>query len=144
MESFANLASNPKLWFGVSLAAFLLFAFRADNAAKGLGLTVVDPTTSDAKPKFSLLDVAKLGLVLAPILALLYVLKQISFVITLSLLLALCMYLWFTGYRSKIRRLQTLGLTAAERNILLSTFTLAVSSIFIGLAISAWIKRGAP
>ena len=144
MQSLANLTSNSQIWLGVSLAAFLLFAFRADNAARGLGLTVVDPTKAAKQKNFSLIDVAKLGLVVVPILAVLYVLKQVNFAVTLSLMLVLCMSLWHTGYRSRIRRLQTLGLPTAETVILLSTFTLAISSMFIGIAIAAWVKRGAP
>ena len=71
-------------------------------------------------------------------------LKQLDFVVTLAVLLILCLYIWFTGYRLKIRRLQKLGLAAADNAILLSTFTLAISSLFVGLAFSAWVQRGAP
>ena len=144
MQSVAKLISNPQIWFGVSAAAFLLFSFRADNAARGLGLTVVDPTKTAPQRDFSLLDVAKLASVIVPVLAVLYVLKQVNFAVTLFLLLVLCMYLWFTGYRLKIRRLQALGLSTAESAILLSTFTLAISAMFIGLTIVNLAKRGAP
>jgi hypothetical protein len=144
MQAVANLTSNPQVWFGLALGAFLLFAFRVDNAAKGLGLTVVDPAKGDGKRDFSLLDLAKFALVVVPMLAVLYVLKQLDFVVTLVVLLILCLYIWLTGYRLKIRRLQKLGLAAVENAVLLSTFTLAISSLFVGLAISAWIQRGAP
>ena len=144
MQSVATITSNPEVWFGLAVGAFLLFAFRVDNAARGLGLTVVDPTKSGEKRDLSLLDLAKFALVIVPLLAALYVLKQLDFVVTLSVLLILCLYIWFTGYRLKIRRLQKLGLAAAENAILLSTFTLAISSLFVGLAISAWVQRGAP
>jgi hypothetical protein len=144
MQSVASIASNPQVWFGLGVGALLLFAFRIDNAARGLGLTVVDPTKSSEKRDFSLLDSVKFVLVVAPLLAALYVLKQLEFVVTLAGLLILCLYIWYTGYRLKIRRLQNHGLAPAENVILLSTFTLAISSLFVGLAISAWIHRGAP
>jgi hypothetical protein len=144
MQSVATLTSNPQVWFGLALGAFLLFAFRVDNAARALGLTVVDPEESGEKRSFSLRDLAKLSLVVVGLLAVLYVLKRLDFLATLAVLLTICLYIWFTGYRSKIRRLQNLGLAATENAVLLSAFILAISSLFVGLAISAWLQRGAP
>lgn len=144
MQSVATMTSNPQVWFGIALAAFLLFAFRSDNAARGLGLIVVDPTQTAERKNFSLFDFAKFVLIVVPLLAVLLTLKKMDFVVTLAVLSGVCLYMWLTGYRSKIRRLQKLGLAPAENAILLSAFTLAISSLFVGLAISAWIKRGAP
>ena len=143
MHSFASFISNPQVWLGISLATFLLFAFRADNAAKGLGLTVVDSTKTAAKRNFSLLDLAKIALVIGSSLAALYTLKKLDFLVTLALLFVLCAYLWITGYRSKIRKLQKTGLRSIENAILLSLFTLSTSSLFVGLAMSAWKSHGA-
>jgi hypothetical protein len=143
MHSFASFISNPQVWFGISLAAFLLFAFRVDNAARGLGLTVIDPTKTAAKRDFSLLDLAKIALVIGSVLAVWYTLKKLDFMVTLALLFVLCAYLWITGYRSKIRKLQRTGLSSIENATLLSLFTLSTSSLFIGLVMSAWKSHGA-
>lgn len=144
MQAVATIISNPQAWFGLAFAALLLFAFRANRAAKALELTVVDQTRKREKQAFSLLDAGKLVVLVAALLAMLYALKRLDFVVTLAVIIGLCLHTWLTGYRSKIRRLQKLGLSATDNAILIATFTTAVSSFFVGLAMFAWIQHAAP
>ena len=144
MQSIANFTSSSELWFGISFCALLAFAFGADNSAKRLGLTIIDSTKTTTRRDFSLIDFVKLVLVVGLVLAVWYMLKGLDFWVTIAMLFALSVYIWATGYQSKIRTLQRAGLSSVASVGLISLFTIATSSLFIGLAISAWAKRGAP
>jgi hypothetical protein len=144
MQSIANLTSTSELWFGISFCALLAFAFGADNSAKRLGLTVIDSTKTTTRRDFSLIDFVKLVLAVGLVLAVWYILKRLDFWVTVAALFALCAYIWATGYQSKIRTLQRAGLSTVASVGLVFLFTIATSSLLIGLAISAWAKRGAP
>jgi hypothetical protein len=144
MQSIANLTSSSELWFGISFCALLAFAFGADNSAKRLGLTVIDSTKTSTRQDFSLLDFVKLVLGVGFVLAVWHILERLEFWVTIATLFALCVYIWVTGFQSKIRKLQRAGLSSIASVGLISLFTFATSSLFIGLAMSAWAKRGAP
>ena len=143
MQLIANLTSTSELWFGISMCALLAFAFGADNSAKRLDLTVIDSTKTTTKRDFSFIDSVKLVLAIGLALAVWYILKRLDFWVTVALLFALCVYIW-AGYQSKIRTLQRAGLSTVVSVSLISLLTIATTSLLIGLAISAWAKRGAP
>ena len=144
MQSIANVFLSSSAWLAISFAALLAFAFGADYSAKRLGMTIIDSTKDAGQKTFSPVDMIKLILVISLTLALLYLLKRLDFWVTAALIFALCAYIWLTGYRSKIEVLMRAGLPTFQSIVLTSLFTVAASSLFVGLTISAWNKYGAP
>ena len=144
MESIEYLISTPHTWYALSLCALLLFAFRADSAATGLGLTVVDPGQDSASTGFSFRVMLPFAAIFASILVVLYVLKRAEFLLTLATLFAICSYIWLTGYRTKIRLLRAAGLSSGNTVVLVSLYTAFTASLFAALAMSAWARHGAP
>jgi Flp pilus assembly protein TadB len=144
MQSMVDITQNPYFWSVLAIASLLLFAFKIDKAAIGLGFTVIDATQAQDKRQFSPLNIVKFALALAFALALVYFLKAVHFYFTLAALIAFFIYFWTLTYKRRIKRLKDAGLPSPQVVILCSLTTLFSLCALIATAMFSWASRGAP
>jgi hypothetical protein len=144
MQSVVDISQHPHFWLMLAIGSLLLFAFKSDKAAAGLGFTVIDATQAKDKEQFSELDIVKFAIALALALALVYLLRAVHFYFTLAILASFFIYSWVLTYRRRIRRLKAAGLPLPQMVLLCTLLSLFSLCALIAFALFAWASRGAP
>jgi hypothetical protein len=144
MQSLVYITQNPQFWSVLAVASLLLFGFKADKAAAGLGFTVIDATEEQDPQQFTPRNIIKFALVLAFVLGLVFLLKNAHFYFTLAVLAAFFIHFWALAYKSKIKRLKDAGLPFPQVILLCSLLTIFSVCALFAMAMFSWASRGAP